>query len=34
MDESGFKIFIAETALEALIRNFPDETRQAIEKLF
>jgi len=25
---------IAETAIEALMRNFPDETRQAIEKLF
>jgi hypothetical protein len=25
---------IAETAIEALMRNFPDETRQAIKKLF
>ena len=33
MDESGFKRFIAETALEALMRNFPVETKQTIEKL-
>jgi len=26
--ESGFKRFIAETALEALMRNFPEETKQ------
>ena len=28
MDESGFKRFIAETTLEALMRNFPEGTKQ------
>jgi len=28
MGESGFKRFIAETALEALMRNFSEETKQ------
>jgi len=28
MDELGFKRFIAETALKALMRNFPEETKQ------
>jgi len=31
--ESGFKRFMAETVLEALMRNFSEETRQTIEKL-
>ena len=33
MGESGFKRFIAETALETLMSNLPEETRQTIEKL-
>jgi predicted transcriptional regulator len=33
MDESRSKKFIAETAGEALMRNFPDETKQILEKL-
>ena len=33
MDESGFKKFVVERAIEALMRNFPEETRQTIEKL-
>jgi len=33
MDESEFKKFIVETAIEALMRYFPEETRQALEKL-
>ena len=33
MDESGFRKFIAETAIEAFMRNFPDETKQILEKL-
>ena len=28
IDESGFKRFIAETSLEALMRNFSEETKQ------
>jgi hypothetical protein len=31
MDESGFRKFLAKTAIEALARNFPDETKQAME---
>jgi hypothetical protein len=33
MDKSGFRKFIVETALEALTRNFPEETKQTIEKI-
>jgi hypothetical protein len=33
MDESGFRKFLAKTAIEALVRNFLDETKQVIEKL-
>jgi len=33
MDESGFKRFVVETALRALMRNFPEETRLVISKL-
>jgi len=33
MDESEFKRFIAKTVIEALMINFPDETRQTIEKI-
>ena len=33
MNESGFKVFIAETVLGNLMRGFPKETRGAIEKL-
>ena len=33
MDESGFKKFIVERAIEALVRNFPEETRLVISKL-
>jgi hypothetical protein len=34
MDEPGFRKFIAKTTIEALVKNFPEETRQTIEKLF
>jgi hypothetical protein len=33
MNENEFKEFIAETILKNLMRNFPEETRQVIEKL-
>jgi len=33
MNESGFKKFIVERAIEALMRSFPDETKQTLEKL-
>jgi predicted transcriptional regulator len=33
MNEVEFKQFIAETILKNLMRNFPEETRQVIEKL-
>jgi predicted transcriptional regulator len=33
MDESGFRKFVVKTAIEAFMRNFPEETRQALEKL-
>jgi len=33
MGESGFKRFIAETALEALMRNFPEEATQVIDRV-
>ena len=33
MDESGFRKFIAETAIEAFMRNFPEETKQILGKL-
>jgi hypothetical protein len=33
MDELEFKKFIVERVIEALMRNFPEETRQTIEKL-
>ena len=33
MNEAEFKQFIAETILKNLMRNFPEETRQVIEKL-
>jgi hypothetical protein len=33
MDESGFRKFIVERTIEALMRSFPDETRQILEKL-
>jgi len=33
MDESGFKKFIVEIAIEAFMRNFPDETKQILKKL-
>jgi hypothetical protein len=33
MDEPGFRKFVAERAIEALMRNFPEETRQILEKL-
>ena len=33
MDESEFKEFVARTAVEAIVRNFPEETRQTIKKI-
>jgi predicted transcriptional regulator len=33
MGESGFKRFIAETTLEALMRNFPEEATQVIDRV-
>jgi hypothetical protein len=33
MDESEFKQHIARTILESLLRNFPEETRAALENL-
>ena len=33
IDESESKKFTAETAREALMRNFPDETKQILGKL-
>jgi hypothetical protein len=33
MNESEFKQFIAKIVVEALMKNFPEETRQVIEKL-
>ena len=33
MDESEFKKFVARTAVEAIVRNFPEETRQTIKKI-
>jgi hypothetical protein len=33
MDESGFKKFIVKGAIESFTRNFPEETRQVLEKL-
>ena len=33
MDKSGFKRFVVETALRALMRSFPEETRLVISKL-
>jgi predicted transcriptional regulator len=33
MDESGFRKFVAKTVIEALVRSFLDETRQAMEMI-
>jgi hypothetical protein len=33
MDESEFKQHIAKTILESLLRDFPEETRAALENL-
>jgi predicted transcriptional regulator len=33
MAESGFRKFIVKRAIEALMRSFPDETKQILEKL-
>jgi len=33
MDESEFKKFIVKRAIEALMKNFPEETKQILEKL-
>jgi len=32
MDEAGFKRFIATTLLDSLMRDFPEETKKALEK--
>jgi len=32
MDEAGFKRFIATTLLDRLMRDFPEETKKALEK--
>jgi predicted transcriptional regulator len=33
MDESGFRKFVAERAIKVLVNNFPEETKQILEKL-
>ena len=33
MDEAGFKQHIARTILESLIRDFPEETAEAVKKI-
>lgn len=32
LDERGFKKYIAQTVIESLLRDFPEETREAIEE--
>jgi hypothetical protein len=34
MDEVGFKQYIARTILESLMRGFPEETAEAIKKVY
>jgi len=34
MDEAGFKQYIAKTILESLLRDFPEETAEAVEKIY
>ena len=33
MDEAGFKQYIARTILESLMRDFPEETAEAVKKI-
>jgi predicted transcriptional regulator len=33
MNEAEFKQFIARTILESLLRNFPEETAEAVKKI-
>jgi hypothetical protein len=33
MDEAGFKLFIASTLLESLMRDFPNETKVALNRV-
>jgi predicted transcriptional regulator len=33
MNETEFKQFIARTILESLLRNFPEETAEAVKKI-
>ena len=33
MDEAGFKQYIARTILESLLRDFPEETAEAVKKI-
>ena len=33
MDERGFKVYIAETVIRSLLRDFPEETREVIREL-
>lgn len=32
LDERGFKKYVAKTVIESLLRDFPEETREAIEE--
>jgi len=34
MDEAGFKQHIARTILESLLRDFPEETAEAVKKIY
>ena len=34
MDESEFKQYIARTILESLLRDFPEETAEAVKKIY
>ena len=33
MDEKGFKVYVARTVIQSLMRDFPEETREVIRKL-
>jgi len=33
MDEKGFKVYVARTVIQSLMRDFPEETREVIREL-
>ncbi len=33
MDENGFKVYVAKTMIQSLMRDFPEETREVIREL-